>query len=110
MRLQSDPTTIYGIPNFNGNLTRADLQRYSPYNTYVIPGLPPGPIANPGYASLVAALHPANTKYLYFVSNNQGSHLFSESYGQHSRNVNNYQKSWVGRHPKKVQNGKSAQK
>ena len=91
MRLQSDPTTIYGIDNFNGNLTKEDLRRYSPYNTYVIFGLPPGPIANPGVASIRAALNPANTDYLYFVSNNQGKHIFSRDYRQHSRNVTNTQ-------------------
>jgi UPF0755 protein len=91
MKLQSDPTTIYGIPDFNGNLTRADLHRYSPYNTYVIPSLPPGPIANPGLAALRATLHPADTKYLYFVSNNHGHHLFSETYEQHARRVNTFQ-------------------
>lgn len=96
MRLQSDPTTIYGIPNFNGNLTKADLQRYSPYNTYVISGLPPGPIANPGLATLKATLHPAQTEFLYFVSNNQGSHVFSKTYEEHARNVSGYQV-----HPKK---------
>jgi UPF0755 protein len=92
MRLQSDPTTIYGIPNFNGNLTRANLHTYSPYNTYVIPGLPPGPIASPGLASMKAVLFPADTKYLYFVANGKGHHLFSENYEQHARKVNAYQK------------------
>lgn len=91
MRLQSDPTTIYGIPNFNGNLTKADLLRYSPYNTYVIPGLPPGPIANPGLATLKATLAPARTDYLYFVSNNQGAHVFSKTYEEHARYVSGYQ-------------------
>lgn len=97
MRLQSDPTTIYGIENFNGNLTKADLKRYSPYNTYTIPELPPGAIANPGYDALVSVLRPATTNYLFFVSNNQGGHIFSETYGQHSRLVNDYQKSPVSR-------------
>ena len=91
MRLQSDPTTIYGIANFNGNLTKADLLRYSPYNTYVIYGLPPGPIASPGLAALKATLNPAQTNYLYFVANGQGKHLFSETYEKHSRYVNTYQ-------------------
>lgn len=99
MRLQSDPTTIYGIPNFNGNLTREDLKAYSPYNTYVIPALPPGPIANPGIAALQAALHPAQSNYLFFVSTNQGAHVFSETYGQHASYVNNYQK----RRPKRLE-------
>lgn len=93
MRLQSDPTTIYGIRKFNGNLTKADLERYSPYNTYVIHGLPRGPIASPGEGSLSAVLSPANTDYLYFVSNNDGTHLFSKSYEEHSRHVNSSQKT-----------------
>jgi len=97
MRLQSDPTTIYGIANFNGNLTRADLQRHSPYNTYTIPELPPGAISNPGMDSLVAALRPATTPYLYFVGNNQGEHVFSETYQQHARYVNELQKNPAAR-------------
>lgn len=101
MRLQSDPTTIYGITNFNGNLTRADLQRYSPYNTYVIPGLPPGPIASPGLATLKATLNPAKTNFLYFVANRKGSHIFSETYAQHARNVNTYQMRGVSREEEK---------
>ncbi|MBI3295103.1 MAG: endolytic transglycosylase MltG [Deltaproteobacteria bacterium] len=92
MRLQSDPTTIYGISNFNGNLTKDDLHRYSPYNTYVIFDLPPGPIASPGEGSLKAALDPATTDYLFFVANTDSSgHIFSKTYGQHSRNVTNTQ-------------------
>jgi UPF0755 protein len=91
MKLQSDPTTIYGIPDFNGNLTKNDLRTYTPYNTYTIAGLPPGPISNPGGASIKAALRPANTKYLYFVSKNNGHHVFTETYLQHLRHVNDYQ-------------------
>ena len=97
MRLQSDPTTIYGIRDFNGNITKADLQRYTPYNTYVIPGLPPGPIANPGLASLMAALRPTQSDFLYFVSNNQGSHFFSKTYGQHAGHVNKFQKRSISK-------------
>ena len=67
MKLDSDPTVIYGLQNFNGNLTRADLKKDTPYNTYTRRGLPPGPIANPGKASILAALRPADVKYLYFV-------------------------------------------
>lgn len=92
MRLQSDPTTIYGIKNFNGNLTKADLLAAAPYNTYVISGLPPGPICNPGKAALAAALRPAETPYLYFVSKNDGSHQFSRTLEEHSRAVREYQK------------------
>jgi UPF0755 protein len=96
MRLESDPTVIYGIKNFNGNLTRDDLTRYSPYNTYVIQGLPPGPISNPGIESIKAVLYPANTDYLYFVSKNDGSHYFSRSLEEHNRAVAVYQKKRVG--------------
>ena len=92
MRLQSDPTTIYGIVNFDGNLTRKHLQTSTPYNTYTIPALPPGAICSPGLATLRATLNPANTNYLYFVANGQGTHLFSETYGQHSQKVDQYQK------------------
>ncbi|MFQ5842217.1 MAG: endolytic transglycosylase MltG, partial [Thermodesulfobacteriota bacterium] len=68
--LYSCPTVIYGIKNFDGNLTKRDLERYTPYNTYLIRGLPPGPICNPGREAIVAALYPATTEYLYFVSKN----------------------------------------
>lgn len=98
MRLQSDPTTIYGIPNFNGNLTKKDLQTPTPYNTYTKSGLPIGPIANPGEAALTAVLRPAQTDYLYFVSTNNGSHTFAKTYTEHNRNVNYYQKG-AGRRP-----------
>jgi len=90
--LQSDPTVIYGIKNFNGNLTRADLQRASPYNTYLNNGLPPTPICNPGKDSLLAALHPSLVSYLYFVSKNDGSHHFSSSMEEHNQAVWKYQK------------------
>lgn len=93
MRLQSDPTTIYGIKNFDGNLTRAHLQEMTPYNTYRIKALPPGPIANPGWEAILAALEPAHEEYLYFVANGQGSHLFSKTYREHNEYVTRYQKS-----------------
>lgn len=93
MRLQSDPTTIYGLKNFNGNLTRADLNKATPYNTYVIPALPPGPICNPGRAALEAVLHPAEVPYYYFVSKNDGSHLFSKTLKEHNRAVYKFQKN-----------------
>ena len=92
MRLESDPTVIYAIKNFNGNLTRKDLNRRTPYNTYVIRGLPPGPIANPGIDSIRAVLYPADTSYLYFVSKNDGSHYFSSTLAEHNRAVARYQK------------------
>ncbi len=90
--LQSDPTVIYGIKNFNGNLTREDLTRPTPYNTYRIAGLPPTPICNPGKDSLQAAVHPASVPYLYFVSKNDGSHYFSCDIDEHNRAVWKYQK------------------
>ena len=91
MPLQSDPTVIYGLKDFNGNLTRKDLHASSPYNTYRIPALPPGPICNPGLSSLRAALYPASVPFLYFVSKNDGTHLFSESLEAHSQAVKTYQ-------------------
>jgi len=91
MPLQSDPTVIYGIPSFNGDLTRADLARPTPYNTYQIGGLPPGPIANPGLSSIDAALAPADSLALYFVSRNDGSHEFSTTLAEHNRAVARYQ-------------------
>ena len=93
MKLQSDPTVIYGLEDYNGNLTRADLKTQTPYNTYVIPGLPAGPIANPGSQSLQAVLTPAESDYLYFVSKNDGTHYFSTSLRQHNRAVQKYQRN-----------------
>ena len=92
MRLESDPTVIYGIKDFDGNLTRKDLNRATPYNTYMIRGLPPGPIANPGLESIKAVLQPAKTDFLYFVSKNDGSHHFSKTLSEHNRAVQVYQK------------------
>ena len=91
MRLQSDPTVIYGIENFNGNLTKKDLQTQTAYNTYTNGGLPPGPICNPGIGALQAALHPAKTDYLYFVATGSGSHVFSSDYETHRKFVAQYQ-------------------
>jgi len=94
MGLQCDPTVIYAldrIGRYNGNLTRADLQFDSPYNTYRYAGLPPGPIASPGRASLMAAAAPADVPYLYFVSRNDGSHAFAATLDEHNRNVQQYQ-------------------
>lgn len=91
MLIQSDPTVIYGLDNFDGNLRENDLANNHPYNTYVHPGLPPGPICNPGEASIMAALEPAATNYLYFVSRNDGTHKFSETYPEHQAAVLEYQ-------------------
>ena len=92
MRLDSDPTVIYGIDGFDGNLTRDHLQTPTPYNTYRMRGLPPGPIANPGEAAIRAVLEPAESDYLYFVSRNDGSHQFSRTLSEHNRAVRTYQK------------------
>jgi len=92
MRLQADPTVIYGIKDFNGNITKRDLMTLTPYNTYMIDGLPPGPIANPGLSAIKAALYPTDTNFLYFVGNGQGKHVFSESLDKHNDAVNRYQR------------------
>jgi UPF0755 protein len=91
MPLQSDPTVIYGLKEFSGNLTRKHLQEPSPYNTYRTAGLPPGPICNPGLSAIKAALEPADVRYLYFVSKNDGSHQFSENLEAHNQAVKNFQ-------------------
>lgn len=93
IKLQSDPTVIYGAKDFNGNITKKHLLTKSPYNTYVIYGLPPGPIANPGKASISAALNPANEDYLYFVSRNDGTHLFTKNLKDHNKAVNQFQRN-----------------
>ena len=94
MPLQSDPTVIYAMQKagtYQGNLRREDLQLDSPYNTYKYAGLPPGPIAAPGKASLEAAAKPADVAYLYFVSKNDGSHVFATTLEEHNRNVFTWQ-------------------
>ena len=93
MRLESDPTVIYGLgEEFDGNLTKGDLNTMTEYNTYLISGLPPGPISNPGKESIIAALNPAPVDYLYFVSRGDGTHYFSENYKDHQRAVSEYQR------------------
>jgi UPF0755 protein len=91
MRLQSDPTIIYGLVGGKGTLGRpimkSEIEQPTPYNTYVIDGLPPGPIANPGRASLEAAANPSRTNERFFVSDGNGGHLFAENLDQHMRNV-----------------------
>lgn len=93
MRLQTDPTVIYGMgAGYNGKLTRKDLETPTAYNTYVINGMPPGPIAAPGEASLNAAAHPAKTPYLYFVADGKGGHTFNTNLIGHNRSVQDYLK------------------
>ena len=91
MLLQTDPTVIYVIDIFDGNIRKRDLNIDSPYNTYRYKGLPPGPIANPGLKSIIAALYPATTSNLYFVSKQDGSHKFSATLNEHNRAVQKYQ-------------------
>lgn len=90
--LQSDPTVIYGLPSFDGNIHKKDLSSPSPYNTYRIAGLPPGPIANPGIQSIRATLYPSDSRALYFVSKNDGTHQFSATLEEHNQAVEKYQK------------------
>jgi UPF0755 protein len=94
MALQCDPTVVYALMlrgKWDGNIRKEDLSMDSPYNTYRYPGLPPGPIASPGKASLTAARHPADVPYLYFVSRNDGTHVFASTLAEHNRNVQLYQ-------------------
>jgi UPF0755 protein len=95
--LMADPTVIYALKRagrWNGNIRRDDLRMDSPYNTYRYAGLPPGPICNPGLASLVAAAEPADAPYLYFVSRNDGTHVFAETLTEHNRNVEQWQRKY----------------
>lgn len=91
MRLESDPTVIYGIKDFKGNITRKDLEHPTPYNTYTIKGLPFGPISNTGVKALEAAIYPADTPFLYFVSRKDGTHQFSTNFMDHNKAVRKYQ-------------------
>jgi UPF0755 protein len=91
MRLESDPTVIYGIKDFDGNIKKRHLKTSTPYNTYQIPGLPPGPIANPGKKAIEAALFPADTDFLYFVSKKDNTHMFSTNIRDHNKAVRKYQ-------------------
>lgn len=93
MPLQSDPTAVYDLEDFSGKVRRSHLKRKSPYNTYIIRGLPPGPIANPGIDSLNATLSPAKVNYLYFVSKKDGSHYFSSSLEMHNQAINRYRQN-----------------
>jgi UPF0755 protein len=96
MRLQADPTAIYGVKPLSAGVTREDIFRETPYNTYRFRGLPPGPIASPGIKSIRAALYPADAPYLYFVSNNDGSHVFSRTHGEHLKAVRKYRRGRRG--------------
>ncbi|UCE63431.1 MAG: endolytic transglycosylase MltG [Nitrospirota bacterium] len=91
--LQSDPTVIYALKDFDGNIRKEDLLVESPYNTYLVVGLPPGPIANPGEEAIRAALFPTPTDFVYFVSRNDGSHEFSSTLAEHNHAVEKYQRS-----------------
>jgi UPF0755 protein len=90
MPLQADPTVIYGVEDYAGRITRKHLNTHTPYNTYRIPGLPPGPIANPGEDALRAAAYPAEVDYLYFVSRGDGTHVFSRTLREHNAAVQKY--------------------
>lgn len=108
MPLQADPTVIYAMKlagEWDGNIQREDLRMESPYNTYAQRGLPPGPIASPGLASLEASANPARTDYLYFVSRNDGSHVFSRNLAEHNRNVQEYQRDYFRRQREEEQKG-----
>ena len=112
MRLQTDPTILYGILDrtkvLKNNITKKDIQTKTRYNTYRISGLPYGPIASPGAKALEAVLNPASTEYYYFVSRNDGTHVFSQTYKQHQNAVRKFQldrsmregKSWRDRYQK----------
>lgn len=114
MKLQTDPTVLYGMALAQGkmplNITRADLQTPTPYNTYTIPGLPPTPIANPGRESILAAIRPAKSEYLFFVSQNNGTHVFSESIQQHNKAVKEFQLNAKARENKSWRDLKKAKK
>ena len=101
MLLGADPTVIYAAlinGRYRGTIYQSDLQFDSPYNTYKFPGLPPGPIANPGAASLEAALHPMESEFLYFVSDGSGHHRFSHNAAEHDKNVASYRKAAAAHH------------
>jgi UPF0755 protein len=97
MRLQSDPTVIYGIPNYDGNIHKRDLEAVTPYNTYRIAGLPAGPIASPGQDALLSVVQPEPVNYLYFVSRNDGTHVFSATLKDHNAAVEQWQKRYFRR-------------
>ena len=92
MPLQSDPTAVYGLRAFTGTVSKTDIQRLSPYNTYLNKGLPPGPIGNPGREAVLAAMNPAKTDFLYFVARQDGTHYFSRNLDEHNRAISRYLK------------------
>jgi UPF0755 protein len=108
MRLQTDPTVIYGVwaatGKWDGNIHRRDLDSHNEYNTYQMDGLPPGPIANPGLSAIKAVLNPATSDYLYFVSRNDGTHVFSKDYGAHKQAVQSTQLNRAARDGKSWRN------
>jgi UPF0755 protein len=105
MRLESDPTTIYGIwKRYTGNIRKADLLELTPYNTYKIPALPQGPISNPSLEAIQAVLNPANHEFLFFVSKNDGTHEFTKNYKEHLEAVENFQKNSRARQGKSWRN------
>jgi UPF0755 protein len=105
MRLQSDPTTVYGIWNrYTGNIKKADLLEHTPYNTYKIPALPQGPISNPSLEAIQAVLTPAQHDFLYFVSKNDGTHVFSKTYQDHEKAVDDFQRNARARQGKSWRN------
>jgi UPF0755 protein len=103
MRLQADPTVIYGLTEGDGalgrELNRGDWEHDSAYNTYQVDGLPPGPIGNPGRASIEAVLRPADVDYLYFVADGSGGHAFARTLAEHNRNVAQWRKIKNGERP-----------
>ncbi len=103
MPLQADPTAIYGIKGFDERITFKDLKRKTPYNTYVIKGLPPGPIASPGLKSIIAALYPAKVPYMFFVSNNDGTHHFSVTIEEHQAAVKLYREKRKQNNKEKIE-------
>jgi UPF0755 protein len=104
--LQADPTCIYGIKRFREKITTKDLLRRTPYNTYVIKGLPPGPIASPGIKSIIAAMYPADVPYIYFVSKNDGTHTFSVTREEHISAVKSYREKKQANNKEKSKEGK----
>lgn len=101
MRLQSDPTTIYGMwSRYNGNIRKKDLLEATPYNTYTVPALPLGPISNPSLEAIQAVLNPEDHEYIFFVSKNDGTHIFTKHYKDHLKAVNDYQKNVKAREGK----------